>query len=47
MNQNRKQCPSDTENVSRKARISTLDPRNVNVMQRLPKQTGMAATDYS
>ena len=46
MDQNRKQGPSDAENISRKAGVSPLNARHVNVMQRLPKQTGVAAADH-
>ena len=38
---------SSPKDVSRKAVTSPLNPWNVNVMQRLPKQTGIAAVDYS
>ena len=45
MDQNRKQCPSDAEDISRKAGVSPLNARHVHVMQRLPKLTGVAAAD--
>jgi hypothetical protein len=45
MNQNREQWSSRSKNVSRKVGIPPLNPRNVNFMQRLSKQTGIAAAD--
>src|ERR1700722_12896755 len=45
MNQNREQWTCCSKNLSRKAVVSSLNPRNVNFMQRVPKQTGIAAAD--
>jgi hypothetical protein len=45
MNQNREQWPCCAKNIGCKAGIASLNPGNVNLMQRLAKQTGIAAAD--
>jgi hypothetical protein len=41
-----KDCLSGTEDVNREGRISTLDARNVDIMQRFTIETGVAAADH-
>src|ERR1700739_2460957 len=45
LNQSREEWPGCSKYVSCKAGIPSLNPRNVNFMQRLSKQTGIAAAD--
>src|SRR5262249_208309 len=45
MNQNREQCSSGSQDLSSKEGIASLDPRNVNFVQRVTKQRGLAGTD--
>jgi|ERR1700733_2955685 len=46
MNQNGEQWPSRSKNLGGKVSIPPLNPRNVHFMQRLSKQTGIAAADH-
>ena len=47
MNQSREQSSSRSKNVGHKVGIASLNPGNVNFMQRFAKQTGIAAADDS
>jgi len=47
MNQSSQQSSSRSKNVGHKVGIASLNPGNVNFMQRFAKQTGIAAADDS
>jgi len=46
MDESGKHCLSGAENVDRERRVSTLNARDVNVLQRFTIQTGVAAADH-